>query len=274
MVLWPLLTFAALGDWFRPRRHVRQGPIRLPRVVNGPAIIRSLVLFNALFALQNGMDLAFLAGGVRLPEGMSFAEYAHRGAYPLVLLALLSGAFAMLARPFVTGAPVLRALLVVWVAQTVWLTCSSGLRLELYVETYGLTRLRLAAGIWMGLVAIGLVLIGVQILRARGNWWLLRRVTLAGVATLYLCCFVSFDRAIATYNLTHDVPRDMAYLCNLGEAAVPVMLREIGRAAPPLCRFHGTGLWVTEPRDWREWGFRNARVRRSLAQSNPQGAVE
>ena len=36
---------------------------------------------------------------------------------------------------------------------------SSILRLELYVEVYSLTELRIAAGIWMGLVAVGLVLI-------------------------------------------------------------------------------------------------------------------
>jgi Domain of unknown function (DUF4173) len=39
-----------------------------------------LLAFNALFALQNGMDIAWLWGIVPLPEGITLAQYAHRGA--------------------------------------------------------------------------------------------------------------------------------------------------------------------------------------------------
>ena len=43
------------------------------------AISRSLILFNALFALQTGLNLVYLLGVTALPDGMSHAEYAHRG---------------------------------------------------------------------------------------------------------------------------------------------------------------------------------------------------
>ena len=36
-------------------------------------------------------------GRVRLPDGMSHAEYAHRGAYPLIATAILAGAFVLVA---------------------------------------------------------------------------------------------------------------------------------------------------------------------------------
>ena len=49
------------------------------------AITRSLILFNALFALQTVLDLTYLWGGANLPDGMTLAEYAHRGAYLLIL---------------------------------------------------------------------------------------------------------------------------------------------------------------------------------------------
>ena len=45
-------------------------------------------VFNALFAVQSVSDLAYLWGGMRLPEGLSYADYAHRGAYPLIVTAL------------------------------------------------------------------------------------------------------------------------------------------------------------------------------------------
>jgi hypothetical protein len=61
------------------------------------AMSRSLILFNVLFVLQTGLDLAYLWGGFSLPDGMSHAEYAHRGAYPLIVTALLAAGFVLIA---------------------------------------------------------------------------------------------------------------------------------------------------------------------------------
>lgn len=43
------------------------------------AILRALLVFNLLFAVQSLLDLAYLWGGVALPHGMTYAAYAHRG---------------------------------------------------------------------------------------------------------------------------------------------------------------------------------------------------
>lgn len=50
----------------------------------------ALIVFNALFALQTASDIWYLWGGGALPQGMTYAQYAHRGAYPLVVTALLA----------------------------------------------------------------------------------------------------------------------------------------------------------------------------------------
>ena len=60
------------------------------------AILRSLVVFNALFAVQTILDLTYLWGGVALPAGMTYAMYAHRGAYPLIVTALLAAGFVIM----------------------------------------------------------------------------------------------------------------------------------------------------------------------------------
>ena len=131
------------------------------------AMSRSLILFNALFALQSGLDLVYLWGGATLPDGMSHAEYAHRGAYPLIVTALLAAGFVLIAmRP---GGPaeqsrLIRPLVLAWIGQNVLLVISSIFRLDLYVAAFSLTYLRLAAFIWMGLVAAGLLLILIQIM--------------------------------------------------------------------------------------------------------------
>ncbi|TIW81300.1 MAG: DUF4173 domain-containing protein, partial [Mesorhizobium sp.] len=68
-----------------PDRHVVEDI-----VFGKAAILRALIVFNMLFAMQSGLDATYLWGGVALPDGLSYAAYAHRGAYPLVVTALLA----------------------------------------------------------------------------------------------------------------------------------------------------------------------------------------
>src|SRR5262245_50194804 len=83
-----------------------------------------------------------LSLGQRLPADITYASYAHRGAYPLILTALLAAGFVLISmRP---GGPaeqskVIRPLVYLWVAQNVMMVVSSILRLDLYVQTYLLT---------------------------------------------------------------------------------------------------------------------------------------
>ncbi len=111
-------------------------------------MIAALFLFNVLFAVENGLDLAFLWSGAPLPAGVTLADYAHRGAYLLVLTALLAGGFSLLllreGSP-TASRPLIRWLVGAWVAQNVLLSASSLLRTVDYVEAYSLTQLRLAA---------------------------------------------------------------------------------------------------------------------------------
>lgn len=235
----------------------------VPAVINAASVRRSLVLFNGLFALQTLSDIAYLWAGAALPEGMSYASYAHRGAYPLLLTALLAEAFALIARPFVADDRRLRAALLFWVGQTCLLVLSSMLRLDLYIETYGLTRLRLVALIWMVTTAIGLALLIWQITRNHAAPWLLIRAAALGLCALYGASLFSFDRAIAQYNLTRPVPVDPFYICVLGSDALPAIVGWEQATGYRFCQ--RLRAVPARPQDWREWGFRNARTRSSLA---------
>lgn len=262
-VVWAALSAPRMREQLRAggaARSVKQGPAQIG-LINSLSTARALVLFNAVFAVQTLMDMVYLYGGVGLPAGITYAEYAHRGAYPLVITALLAGGFALMCQRWIAGSAVLKALLVLWVAQNVALVISSEVRLSLYVEVYGLTRLRLAAAIWMGLVAVGLVMILWQVCAGFGNRWLLVRLSALGAGVLYLCAWVSFDAAIAQYNLSHDVKRDTFYLCRLGDGAQPVIAAYDAQRETTLCRWPAA---ADLPQDWREWGFRNWRARNSL----------
>ncbi|POR52543.1 DUF4173 domain-containing protein [Bosea psychrotolerans] len=256
------------------------------------AILRSLVLFNALFAVQTGLDIAYLWGGVALPDGMSYATYAHRGAYPLVVTALLAAVFVMIAmRPAGPAArkAAIRPLVLAWVGQNIMLMVSSLLRLDLYVAAYSLTWLRLVAFIWMLLVAIGLVLIVIQISGRKSTNWLVSANAAALALTLYGFCFVNTPAVIANYNFRHSQelrgtgPRlDVSYLTSLGPQAIPALDRyapriaAVERALPgsswsrdvstlPITRDYKANKHRAEQADWRAWGFRAWRLSRYLA---------
>lgn len=264
-------------------------PPASPRLVPAPgwlapqAIRNALLVFNVLFAAQTALDILFLWGGARLPDGMTYAQYAHRGAYPLLGTALLAGAFMFAATAFGPLTPTNRRLLTLWIVQNLALLASAILRLDLYVDAYQLTYLRLAAFIWMGLVSLGLALMLWRIWHGHSNRWLLHRLALATLATLYLCCFVNLAHVIATHNVTHSreatgtgQPLDRAYLCQLGNAALPAAdaFKRLPGAQPLPCFGQNTqsGWRYTESparRNWREWGFRHARLARYLAATQP-----
>jgi Domain of unknown function (DUF4173) len=239
-----------------------------------PTVLRSLVLFNLLFALQTTLDIIYLWGHVALPPGMTYAAYAHRGAYPLIVTALLAAAFVLIAiRPgdAIAQARIIRPLVYLWVGQNVMLVLSAILRLKLYVGIYLLTYWRVTAAIWMGLVAIGLVLIVARIALDRSHRWLIRMNLLAVLATLYVCSLINFDAIIANYNVVHSheaggagVALDGAYVASLGPQAIPALAK---LAFNPYVAARLDPLLELQARDmasWRSWSFRGWRLQRYL----------
>lgn len=252
----------------------------LDYLLGAQAVTRSLILFNALFALQSGLDLAYLWGGASLPDGMSHAEYAHRGAYPLIVTALLAAGFVLIAmRP---GGPAeqsrwIRPLVLLWTGQNLLLVISSIFRLDLYVAAYSLTYLRLAAFIWMVLVATGLVLMLIQIELRKPNSWLIAANAATLALVLFACCFINAPRVVASYNLAHcrEITGtgpwiDSTYLRSLGPQMLPAIEPYVQRV-PALASTVADYRYIFDrnrPANWRSWTFRTWRLDRYLA-NNP-----
>lgn len=295
-----LLAMAGIWAFLRPRLPpVRRKPNLIGPVVPGPmaaptplgrqvfgrtALLRSLLLFNAIFSMQTVLDMVYLWGGVALPDGMTYAEYAHRGAYPLIATALLAAAFVLAAlRPGRESErdPVIRRLVYLWVAQNVMLVMSSIFRLDLYVGVYALTYWRIAAFLWMALVAVGLVLIVARIRFGKSSEWLASANLLTLSALLYACCFINFAALIAGWNIDHSreisgqgIALDSGYVVRLGPQALPAMDR-FAHSLPAFCYggadscFSG---WRSEHEralrermsNWRGWTFRNWRLMQYL----------
>ena len=266
LMVWPLIDPAPSAG----RALVLPDPTRMPGFgLNAASVLRALVMFNLMIGVQTLMDASILIGGADLPPGMSYATYARRGAYPLLVTAMLAGAFALSSRPFLDEHRAMRPLLFLWLGQNVALSASALMRLELYVDAYGLTYLRIYAMIWMGLVAAGLALTGWQVWRARANGWLMARVAAFGVGTIYFCAFVNFAEVVAERNLSGPARVDLEYLCNLGPMAAGPLIKVTRRAAsdgfatgiPAACLF----LQIPSYHGWRDFSFRAWRVQRYVA---------
>lgn len=276
-----LVMIVTVGAVLRPRWRGKLVALPAPREravpgITAASITLSLVVFNTLFALQNGLDLAFLWSGAALPDGMTLAEYAHRGAYPLIATALLAGLFVLVfLRPgsATAGRPLVKGLVVLWVAQNMLLVASSLLRTADYIEVYSLTRFRIAAMIWMVLVAVGLLLICARMLFSRSAHWLIDANIGVTLAVLVAVSVVDLGAVAAAWNVRHarevdgtGARLDLCYLNVLGPEAL-VSVSELARTTTdPALR--DRAAWVAtigrerlaeQQGDWRSWTWRGQR---------------
>jgi hypothetical protein len=292
LVVWAIFAFP-LWVVLRPRGLRR--PWKTPgldrdfggKSFAGPAsIAASLALFNLIFAVQNGLDIAYLWSGAGLPDGMSFSAYAHGGAEPLIATALLAGLFVLVfLRPgsATAASRPIRILVSLWVAQNLFLVASTALRTIDYVEAYSLTDMRIAALLWMALVAVGLALILWRLLRGKSSSWLLNANVAAAAIVLAVCSVVDLSAISAAWNIRHarevggkGVALDLCYMRGLRGAAV-VSLAELERRPIPedlrrrseVVRQDITIDLELNADAWRSWNWRDTR---RLARLRAMGA--
>ena len=250
LILWGfigLVTWGVLRP--RPPRFLLstfdgRGDLAIPGV-SLASVTLSLIAFNVLFLAQNLMDSAFLWGGAKLPGDMTLADYAHRGAYPLLVTALLAAAFVLITlRPGSQTAQnrLVRGLVMAWIGQNLFLVGSAALRTWDYVDAYSLTPLRISALLWMGLVAIGLVLVLWRMLKEKSAGWLINTNLATSAALLFALCFIDLGEVSARWNIQHareidgtGAKLDLCYLYELGDSAlIPLTELERSQGTNPL----------------------------------------
>lgn len=201
-------------------------PARLGEWLLPVLALDALVL--AFVALQVGG----LLGGHRHvldTVGLSYAEYAREGFAQLVAAtALTLVVIAVAARHAPRATPrerlLTRVALAVLCVATLGVVASALRRMELYIDAFGLTRLR----IFVEIVEIALAVVLVLVLIAGVSWrarWLPRAVVyVAGIAILGLA-LINPDARIAEHNATAglDSGVDISYLQSLSADAVPTI---------------------------------------------------
>ncbi|GIJ51492.1 hypothetical protein Val02_83780 [Virgisporangium aliadipatigenens] len=244
------------------RKPVRRVEWLLPAVVlDGVFVTFVAVQFGAWFGRDDY---------VRRTAGLTYAEYARHGFWQLSAISVLTLVVLAVA---VRKAPrenrgdriAIRAALGTLTALSLVVVGSALLRMHVYEQAYGLTRLRLLVAVCE--VAIGIVFVMVLVAGIRLNGaWLPRAVLGTAVVALLSLAALNPDRLIADRNIgryqAHPERRlDIYYLGSLSADAAPAFDR-LPKAYRD-CVLSGIELSLSlEPDAWYEFNFGRAEARR------------
>ncbi|MEU6015728.1 DUF4153 domain-containing protein [Streptomyces sp. NPDC047515] len=191
-----------------------------------------LMVLNLLFTAFLAVQLTVLLGGydkVMAETDLSYSPYARQGFWQLLwatLLTLLVIALALRRAPRGRGSDrtLVRSVLGALCLLTLVVVASALRRMDLYVEAYGLTRLRIsvaAVELWLGVVFVLIMIAGV-----RGARLLPRAVAASAAVAVLAFGLISPDGLIAEQNVQRyrdDHSIDIDYLQGLSADAVPAL---------------------------------------------------
>lgn len=231
-----------------------------------------LALLDALFVAFVLVQVTVLFGGrehVVETAGVTYADYARSGFFQLMIVGFLTLAVVAIAihaaRPrgsFENGW--LRMLLGILCVCTLVILVSAYQRLELYEETYGFTRLRIAVHgtiLWLG--AIFTLVIGAG-LRMKAGWLPKASIVLTAVG-LIAFTVVDPDAVIARENVERFEETgkiDVSYVSELSSDALPHLLRLPAEELTCIVPTFDLRLGFDEP--WTSGNLARARARSLL----------
>ena len=274
---------AVLGHALRRRKGQELGEAEVsparPRLGLTEALTLILAV-DALFLAFAGFQVAYLfIGGASSPaEGYTYATYARRGFFELLLVSMMTlGLVMALARwtrresPLAQGA--FRVGTSLMVALTLVIVASAVKRMTLYEDAFGYTRLRLFTHVFM--YALGAVLTW----RAATLWWRPERFAIGAFVTALGAVLavnaLNPDALIVRLNIartTDPAGPDLNYLSDLSSDAVPELVRRLdlkdARNAALLEQYV-----ERQPAygGWPEWNLAHWRAWRALQEARASG---
>ncbi|MFE3440519.1 DUF4153 domain-containing protein [Streptomyces sindenensis] len=240
---WRIFLFALGLAGALAAAHTAAAPVRWDGITVSPGKPRGriewalpLIVLNLLFAAFIALQLVVLLGGyekVRAETGLDHAEYARQGFWQLLwatLLTLLVIALALRWAPRggSRDRTLVRAVLGTLCVLTLVVVASALRRMDLYVDEYGLTRLRISVAameLWLGVVLVLILAAGVF-----GARFLPRAIAVSAAAGVLAFGLLSPDGLIAEQNVQRFEARESAgididYVKDLSADAVPALDR-------------------------------------------------
>ncbi|MFJ2210682.1 DUF4153 domain-containing protein [Streptomyces sp. NPDC101062] len=285
---WQVLLFALGLFGALAAAHTAASPLRWDRVTVRPGRARGrtewalpLIVLNLLFAAFIAVQLVVLLGGydkVLEETGLTPAQYARQGFWQLLWVTVLVLVVIVVAgrwapRDGARDSALVRAVLGALCVLTLVVVAAALRRMDLYVDAFGLTRLRVtvaATELWLGLVIVLMLVAGAT----RGRW--LPRAVAASVGAGVLAFgLVSPDALVAERNVQRyeDTEKiDTEYFRELSADAVPAL----DRLPEPLrsCALRGIALDLEgEDKPWYATSLAESRARDLLAKRGVRSDV-
>ena len=191
--------------------------------VIGITITVVLTAFYLIFAVVQIIYLFMNSAG--LPDDMTYAEYARRGFFQLLFVAVVNVCMVLIFSAIFRKSLVLNVSLLMMCICTYIMIASSAVRLSMYIAEYDLTYLRINT-IW-ALIVTSIVMLGVIISLFWRNMPLFRYIFLTVMVMFTLYAFVRPGAVISKYNISqaHSGKEvDLEYVMDIGSDGVPYLI--------------------------------------------------
>ena len=240
-----------------------------------------LGLLNLLFLAFVILQFRYFFGGaahVAASTGLTYAEYARRGFFELVIVAalvlpLLLGMHWLLQKENPTHERLFRLLAVMQLLLLSVIMFSAVQRMRLYQSEYGLTELRLYTTAFMGWLAVVFVWFALTVLRGQRMRFAFGAVV-AGFVMIGALHALNPDALIVRVNAERASAGrgfDVGYATSLSADAVPTLvaaLPTLSEADRRAVMDHLHNNWSltqsSEPAGWRSWNWSRRQARRAL----------
>lgn len=183
-------------------------------------------LIAAIYILFCGIQIIYLFAGkiFELPEGITYAEYAHQGFFQLLFVALINIGMVLLLLDKVLNHKYLRFSLTLISFCTFIMLASAVYRMILYISVYHFSFLRILV-LWF-LALLTAIMAGVVYYIYHKDFWINRFLFFVTLIFYLIFAFMKPDYVVAKYNITHMgkiSSSDMYYLTHLSLDAVVVL---------------------------------------------------
>ena len=185
--------------------------------------ITVLSIISVVYLLFSVIQIVYLFMGYgTLPDGYTYADYAHEGFFQLVFVCIINLILVLLCRKFSRDNKVLKIMLTLICACTYIMIFSSAYRMILYISVYGLTFLRVYV-LW-ALTVIMLAMTGTVILIYMEKMPFVKYSMVVLAATWIIFGYSHPDVIIAEYNINMGTGQ-IYVMEDLSDDAIPVVLK-------------------------------------------------
>lgn len=240
-----------------------------------------LICVCAVYGVYLFSQLAYVSGGFLglLPEGYSMAEYARRGFFEMSALCALNLGIMTAAMGLTrqAGKTTRWLCLLIGVMSLFFVTAASA-KMLLYIDSYGLTRLRLLTEVIMVFLGITTALVCVWLFVPKFRY--MQAILLTALVICAAVAWVDVDTVVAHHNVrayqSGAMDRvDIGYLASLSDGAVPY-IAELTESKEPYVasRAKDTLTELARQRaygDWRSSTIAGAIAEEILKEYLPQG---